>query len=263
MIYLDRYEITPTIFNDNTSQVWKLSESVLESLERESTLGITPTITWIFENEGEIFHLATLKKLLDKKGVKSKLFIPTLPYARQDKDITNNSTFALHVFADMINAMKFENVRATDVHNISKTSELIKNFKNVPAEPLVIETFKKTGADMIMFPDRGAKERYSLGEYDSVCAEKMRDPETGYIEGYVFDADVTGRKVLIVDDLCDRGGTFLLAYDALKRRGAKEVYLYTSHGLYSGGVNLLFDKGIDRIFNKDGEVYGDEKDSSK
>lgn len=36
----------------------------------------------------------------------------------------------------------------------------------------------------------------------------------------------------------------------------EEVYLYTTHGIYSKGTKILFDNGIDRIFNRKGEVHG-------
>ena len=93
MIKLNGHLVTPTIFPDKTSQVWKIPKSHFNKKEN--------VITWEFENEGEFMHLAQLKVLLDIDYFSSKVVLdmPYLPYARQDKDITNESTFALYPFA--------------------------------------------------------------------------------------------------------------------------------------------------------------------
>ena len=67
---------------------------------------------------------------------------------------------------------------------------------------------------------------------------------------------MVGKKVLIVDDICDRGGTFIGLTKILKQMGCSSVGLYTTHGIYSGGVDIIKDSGIDEIYNKDGIVSG-------
>ena len=61
-------------------------------------------------------------------------------------------------------------------------------------------------------------------------------------------------KVLIVDDLTDAGGTFILTAKELLSNGVKEIGLYTTHGIYSKGTEILFNSGITRVFNLSGEV---------
>ena len=46
--------------------------------------------------------------------------------------------------------------------------------------------------------------------------------------------DVKGKTCVIVDDIIDSGGTIINAAKALKNRGAKEVYVYITHGVLSG-----------------------------
>ena len=46
--------------------------------------------------------------------------------------------------------------------------------------------------------------------------------------------DVKGQTCIIVDDIIDSGGTIVNAAKALKNRGAKEVYVYITHGVLSG-----------------------------
>ena len=59
----------------------------------------------------------------------------------------------------------------------------------------------------------------------------------------------------MVDDLCDGGATFILLAKELLSKGAKEVHLFVSHGIFSRGLGVLFDAGIKRVFVKDGEMH--------
>ena len=54
--------------------------------------------------------------------------------------------------------------------------------------------------------------------------------------------------MLIVDDLCDAGGTFIGSAQVLRDAGARSVSLYVTHGLFSKGVGNLLEQGIDRIY---------------
>ena len=82
MIYLDNQPLEVTIFPDKTSQVWRVPEQVLKSLRDEAFLLNRTRITWDFEHEGEIIHLAQLKTLLDREGIYSILHIMTYSVKR-------------------------------------------------------------------------------------------------------------------------------------------------------------------------------------
>jgi ribose-phosphate pyrophosphokinase len=107
-------------------------------------------------------------------------------------------------------------------------------------------------ADSLLFPDAGAQKRY-LSPLKYAVGHKHRDFESGDIQSYSILGDV-GERVLIVDDLCSRGGTFIGAAKELRAKGAKEVFLLVAHlennvftgelfdhidGLYTSKDNLL------------------------
>src|SRR4051812_11079125 len=119
MILLNGKEINPTIFPDKTSQVWKISDSAFSPF----------TIEWKFEHEGELMHLAQLRRLLAEISYSPKVILkmPYLPYARQDKPVSNHSTFAMHVFADLINKLDFHQVYCFDPHS-DAAEKLINNL---------------------------------------------------------------------------------------------------------------------------------------
>jgi ribose-phosphate pyrophosphokinase len=78
---------------------------------------------------------------------------------------------------------------------------------------------------------------------------KKRDVASGKLTGFSLMAgDVRGRDLLIVDDLCDAGGTFIGSAQVLREAGAHSVSLYVTHGIFSKGVEHLFANGIDAIY---------------
>lgn len=240
------YEIKPTIFPDNTSQVWGLPEGALYKM--------FSTIVWKFENESELIHVLQLGTLLKSLNIPTTLSIPYLPYARQDKDVANDKTFALKVFLDVLEKSDlFLHITTEDAHNPLKIGSIDNKVPNDTIQAVI----SKVKPDIICFPDKGASQRgYTTNGLPTIFLDKKRNQLTGKIEGIEYNGDinVSGKRILILDDLCDRGGTFMSAAKLLKDLNSTEVILYTTHGIYSGGTKLIFDNGIDRIFNKNGEV---------
>lgn len=247
MILLNGCEIVPTIFPDETSQVWKLPPKAFKGVECK--------IEWRFESEAEFMHLAQLKDLIS--GVYSSwwLFLPYLPYARQDKTISNGATFALHTFAKLLNTLGFCSVVCVDPHS-PVAAEIIDGF--TPLYPLIqIEnTFKECGAEMACYPDHGAKEKYIdlLLKFPYCYGDKKRDEATGEILEYELHGKPEDKTILIIDDICDGGMTFVFLASALLAKGALEVNLFVSHGIFSKGIQPLKAAGISRIFTKEGEI---------
>lgn len=248
MIKLNNAIITPTIFPDKTSQIWKIEE-----LEKTSFSKLE--ITWEFENESELIQVLQLADLCYAKiNVRPDLIMPYLPYGRQDKEISNTSTFALWTFLSVIaNSRKFNKIKSLDIHSPYHLQDII----NVAPTDFIYDVIAKTSPDLICFPDKGASNRgYFTSNIPTFSLSKKRNQDTGEIEGLTCDLplDLKGKSVLILDDITDAGGTFIQASKLLKELGADKVFLYTTHGLYTKGTRRLFDAGIDRIFNYKGEV---------
>lgn len=247
MISVNGYGIKPTIFPDKTSQVWKLDKSVFNKKKY--------CVEWIFEYEAELIHIAQLVDLIRSFGhYEIYLKLTYLPYARQDKEITNESTFALRTFANLLNKISFKRVDIFDPHSHLST-ELINHSHAIWPKEETFNSFKSVHADIVAYPDRGAIEKYeALIGLNCVYGEKVRDQITGNILHYKLHGDVKDKNVLIVDDICDGGATFVFLAKALKEAGAKSVHLYVSHGLFTKGLQVLKDAGIERIFTKEGEI---------
>lgn len=235
--------VKPTIFPDNTSQCWKLPEEIINSLNVK--------ITWNFEAEREVIDLFSLKKLI-YKAKNNHLHIPYLPYARQDKNVSNETTFNLHVLAELINSMEFNLITAVDVHNVGFCKEWIKNFANIEVNNFIEESLNFIPTDGIIFPDFGASKRYQT-TLNSIVCEKTRNQDTGEITGHeleIVEFDLEkAKRVLIVDDICDGGATFISVVKMLKRiNPSLYIDLFVTHGMFSKGKQVLYNAGIDNIF---------------
>lgn len=225
MITLNGKEVLPTRFPDRTTQVWKL----------DNIYGVSRNVvTWWFEQEAELIHLAQLERLLPNNGV---LYIPYLPYARQDKKANNQSTFALTVLAQFLNTMYWQQVYVFDPHS-DEASNAIENMIAIPPDLSFVNKYKT-----VIFPDAGAAKRYKLAVlaagFDGriIIGNKVRDQATGYITSYEVDREPMGQCV-VIDDLCDGGATFNILAKSLGI-GRDRLTLYVSHGIFSNGLYQL------------------------
>lgn len=109
----------------------------------------------------------------------------------------------------------------------------------------------------VLYPDKGAADRYVLPA-EIACntasikvtvlkCEKKRDQATGKFLGFTVPEEFPGGPVLIVDDICDGGGTFTGIADAIAHHGL-DLNLYVTHGIFSKGTEELF-KRFSRIFS--------------
>lgn len=251
MIKIGDVKITPTVFPDKTSQVWKLPKDLLDSLNRNTV------ITWEYEGDHELLpvcQLAYLIRTLDPVKCPPCLHIPYLPYGRQDKPIENNSTFGLHVFMIAIKDY-FSKITSFDVHNATLPRLYHPNFINVEPSVEIERIIKDHNINYLVYPDKGACARYShLSELESCSAEKVRDQLTGEITGMTINSIPLSRNILVIDDICDGGRTFVEVAKLIKNYNPEKLVLYISHGIFSKGTKVLFDAGFDFIYTKEGIV---------
>lgn len=177
------------------------------------------------------------------------LFIPCLFGQRSDRRFKPNQSFDLKVIAEIINNGKFRRVDILDPHSDVALS-LIDRSVRVGPEEYVKETlydidkaFLSHDADKLTLvaPDAGAYKKvfHMAQEFDTslVAAVKHRF-EGGQLHLEVI-GNVKGKDCLIVDDLADGGRTFVDLAKALKELGARDVFLYVSHGYFNKGFDEL------------------------
>lgn len=253
MIKLNGVEIKPTMFPDKTSQVWKLDKEELDPNHRGHA-----EIEWDFEHEGEFMHLAQLKMLLMSVDCPAYLKLSYLPYGRQDKPIDNTRTFALYTFCKLLASLNFIRITCLDPHS-GVANQLLENFYAEYPIHEICESYFQTHSRAVVFPDEGARQKYRKVlkdfKFPEIVGSKQREESTGYILRYEIEENLISvpTNLLIVDDICDGGMTFILLAKALKEKGATDINLFVTHGIFSKGLQVLRDAGIKRIFTAKGE----------
>lgn len=175
-------------------------------------------------------------------AIQLTLNLPYLPYARADRRFVEGDCLALATMGDFLRICRFAQINALDVHSPVAARQFVASFlRNVSAEPLIARAIDHFCPDAILFPDDGAAERYPLEcEQPQFYATKQRDPKTGALFGLEVPDLSAFHRVLIVDDLCDGGGTFVGISEELGRRDTSpELGLYVTHGIFSKGVYVL------------------------
>ncbi len=176
------------------------------------------------------------------------LFLPYVPGARQDRE-EPGFAFTAEIYADLINRQEYDSVTVVDPHSDVAPS-LLKNVKVLDIKPLIDEYLKEVNASAILCPDAGAKHRCRLqGEYSLlpvIYCEKKRNPRTGKLSGFTAEEFSSKYKnnLVIVDDICDGGGTFLGLANHIRENVIQglNIHLWTTHGIYSQGLGYLGEK---------------------
>jgi ribose-phosphate pyrophosphokinase len=188
-------------------------------------------ITWNYEDDSELFALICLRKYFG--SVPLVLYMPYCPHARQDRVKNSEDVFTLKYFCEIINDLDFLNVVIEDPHS-SVCTALLDNVVIIEPKMHIDNVLAAIdNEDIVMcYPDEGAMKRYSgMVNKPYAFGVKKRDWATGEILGLdLINSDtVKGKDVLIVDDICSRGGTFYHTAKALKDAGAEKIYLYVTH----------------------------------
>lgn len=215
------------------------------------------TITQRINSFNDLGLICITVDALKRMGVKEiNLFIPYFPAARQDRVMVPGEPLSVKVYADIINAMALASVTVFDPHS-EVTPALLNNCVTVSNHQFIQEVIAKIGTEVkLISPDGGAlKKIYKVSEFlggaEVVECSKSRDVKTGKLSGFkVYSDDLAGADCLIVDDICDGGGTFIGLAEALKAKNAGKLYLAISHGIFSKGFDEL-GKYFEQIFTTD------------
>ena len=182
--------------------------------------------------------------------------IPYFGYARQDRRVRSARVpITAKVVADLLSTVGIDRVLTCDLH-----TEQIQGFFDVPVDnafgsPVLIDDIlKKTDLvnPIVVSPDIGGVVRARavaklLNDTDMAIIDKRR-PRANVAQVMHIIGDVADRDCILVDDMIDTGGTLCKAAEALKERGARRVFAYATHPVFSGKAaeNLASD-ALDEI----------------
>jgi ribose-phosphate pyrophosphokinase len=170
-----------------------------------------------------------------------EVFIPYIPYARQDRVMVPGEPLSIKVFAGLINSLNLNKVFVFDAHSDVSVA-LINNCINMANYEMVKYFLKelKLSDFTLVSPDLGAYKKVDklaqkIGYKGEIATGiKVRNLATGeIIKSDVNTADLKGSSCIVVDDICDGGRTFIELASALKAKNAGDLYFIASHGIFS------------------------------
>ncbi|MBF0785453.1 ribose-phosphate pyrophosphokinase [Muribacter muris] len=186
--------------------------------------------------------------------------IPYFGYARQDRRVRSARVpITAKVVADFLSSVGVDRVLTCDLH-----AEQIQGFFDVPVDnvfgsPVLIEDIvKKTDLvnPIVVSPDIGGVVRARaiaklLNDADMAIIDKRR-PKANVAQVMHIIGDVADRDCILVDDMIDTGGTLVKAAEALKERGARRVFAYATHAVFSGtAAKNLANEALDEVIVTD------------
>jgi ribose-phosphate pyrophosphokinase len=189
----------------------------------------------------ELFSLAMWSDYILKEAPDTKMVVvfPYFPGARADR----GTPFGLQMYADFIGFLCTNQVIFFDPHSPETLAQMEHQTtrKTTAVYPAQLFTKAHIGKVFepytgIIAPDKGAVDRANavaeVLEVPLYTAEKTRDFVTGKLSGFKLDGLPRDGRYLIVDDICDRGGTFKGLATALDLPPS-QLDLYVSHGVFS------------------------------
>jgi ribose-phosphate pyrophosphokinase len=187
----------------------------------------------------DLIGLALWADAVHRDGGIPSAVIPYLPGARQDRR-RHGEALSCKVYADLINSCDLDAVICLDPHS-DVMPALINRCHVEPIAPIVAKTVAGKGYTAILAPDAGAAKRAQavadLLGLPLYQASKKRDPSTGKLSGFACPALYAG-QYLVVDDICDGGGTFM-GLAAASGLHPSRLGLWVTHGIFSDGAEKL------------------------
>ncbi len=229
-----------------------------------NTTGVN-VITLKFENNGDIVDMMIAAEFIrDELGNNTDIILemPYIPYSAMDREI-NDQIFTLKIFGNMISSMGFKKVKVLDPHNKNVAEQYIKNIAYIDINYYTGKAMDDFQPDVIFFPDKGAMSKYPAildtrglliihGKKERDLANRGRIAKFDIVTNGI---NIEGKRVLIIDDICRKGGTFTLAASELKKLNVGDIALYVSHCeacIFDGNI-LNEDSPITKVYTNDSE----------
>ena len=181
--------------------------------------------------------------------------IPYYGYAKQDKKTKGREPISAKLVANMIEMAGAERIVTLDLH-----AAQIQGFFDVPvdnlmAAPTLCNYLKNQNLQgdriVVVSPDAGGvprAETFAKRLKSNLAVIIKRRPEPDVSEVTHIVGDVEGKIAVVVDDMISTGGTLVKAAEALRKKGATDVYTLATHGIFAGDAIAQFEKSeISRV----------------
>lgn len=227
-------------------------------------------------NSDDLFILMQLSDIVNRRGLSCTLYVTYLLAARTDRLFSWNTSFTLKIVMDVLRSFNSEimifDPHSDVVNRLSGNKVYEINFVNMLIN--YTDIFDDSDNIVIVAPDEGAKDRLehivasSIFRNPIIYCSKTRD-ESGKVTEVKVKSESPIQvnkktRLIVIDDLCDGGGTFMAIAPELKKYEAKEVDLVITHSIQLEGlkkVSSVYDKVITSNSYKDWNSMSDIPDN--
>lgn len=224
----------------------EVTVEIMQNVRARDVFIIQPTCAPTNDTLMELLIMVDALKRASAERIQA--VIPYFGYARQDRRPRSTRVpISAKVVANLLQTVGVHRVLTMDLH-----ADQIQGFFDIPvdniyASPVLLGDLKQQNYEnlIVVSPDIGGVVRAralakELG-CDLAIIDKRR-PKPNVNEVMNIIGDIEGRNCIVMDDMIDTAGTLVKAAEVLKQRGAKKVYAYCTHPVFSGPA-------IDRISN--------------
>jgi ribose-phosphate pyrophosphokinase len=230
----------------------EVTVEIRQNVRARDVFIVQPTCTPTNENLMELLIMADAMKRASARRVTAVM--PYFGYARQDRRPRSTRVpISAKVVANLLETVGVERVLTMDLH-----ADQIQGFFDIPvdniyASPVLLSDLKsKSYRDLIVVsPDVGGVVRAralakQLG-CDLAIIDKRR-PQANVSEVMHVIGEIEGRNCVVMDDMIDTAGTLVKAAEVLKERGAKSVFAYCTHPVFSGpAIERIRGSALDEV----------------
>lgn len=234
-------------FANDEGKIWVKEKKVEQEVIVVQSLNI-PTDTHLVE-------FCLLCDALRRKGArKITAVIPWMGYSKQDRLFRQGEALSIKVIAKILELNLLDKIFTFNLHSSLIKRSFRRPLIELTARPLIEDYFasRVTKDHVVVAPDIGAVNSARQLAKDLrvklVKISKRRSRLTGKVTVKSIEGDVTGKRVIIKDDMVVTGSTLLKVSRFLKGLGTKSIEVGAIHHLYVPGTQEKLDKdGIDRL----------------
>ncbi len=225
-------KITVSHFSDGEIQI-----NIEESIRGCDVYVVQSTCAPVNQHMMELLIMIDALKRASAKTI--NIIMPYYGYARQDRKARAREPITSKLIADILQTAGATRVLALDLH-----APQIQGFFDIPIDhlvgvPILSDYFEKKNLEdiVVVSPDHGGvvrARRMADRLKAPIAIIDKRRPRPNVAEVMNIIGEIKGKTAIIIDDIIDTAGTLTLAANALREKGAVEVYAACSHPVLSG-----------------------------
>ena len=239
-------------FADGEIRPW-----VIDSVRNKTVFVLQSLSKPIDENFMEMAFLADAIRSGAPKSIIA--IIPYLGYARQDRQSRDGDPISSRVIATFLEACHFDEMITVDIHNSAVVGFYRIPVQNITAKEIFARKIREVvdKDTIIVSPDLGSAKRSrkfaDATDLPLLILEKNRPvDQKDYTEYEEINTDISGKNVVIYDDMISTGGTIINCTKELKLAGALSITVCATHGVFAGdAIQNILESGVSRLIISD------------